>query len=538
MKTYLIILIAFCTLFTKVYGQSAYPAIDSLMKYKVITLKDQPVIIDEFKYKYMQNVSDQVVILGGLETIMLRKVFHVDPHKTNLFYSFSYDHLEPKKQDSVNVSLRQLLDKINKAGLLTNRVYSNTLEEIDSSHYVDQMQMIPHLVEMSSRLEWMIAAKLLPLAQELHNEGIVSDSSFLRLKDDINYGKIESSFQLNDYLQLDQTFDLTKYPKDSLTWIEPYLHKIASILPNLIFSNFSYLIVPDTTFDLKIKGDTRIKIKVSITCNGRVYKYAIPSERIKGEDGKIHYIGIVDEYMYRIFNKILADQQSPYCLHNIHFYHSGKEDDERNYFAVIALKDTQAIALMEPSFLSYMLVSFENYNNTITSAKIDSTIAEWKKTGVFTHLSETEINRGIDDAETADWFSAGSVTALLGNFPKVICQLQPISFVMPRYPCADFLNRLAPITHGAFNPTKITERKIKNGVKLQYLVNGRYHTFTFDNSMWWLDAKTSDFLKNLGRENDLPGDFYILSGGYEVIFLTKQQHASAMAYKLLDFTKL
>jgi len=531
MKIYLIIFITFCTLFSKVYGQSSLAAVDTLIKYKVITSGDRRIIKDEFKYD--RGVSDQTVILAGLETILLKKTFHVDPHKTGLFYSYNNDKPDSNRQDSINITLRELLGKINKAGLLTDKVYNYALKQIDSNRYIEQLQMIPVLAEMSSRLEWMSPPRLLPLADTLHNDGVISDTSFLRLKSDIQNGKIESSFQLNSYFKLDQTFDLTKYPEDSLTWIEPYLQKISSILPGLKFTNFSYSIEPDTTFDLKIKGDSRIKVKMSIICNGHIYKYAVPSDRIIGRDRKTHYIGVVDEYMYRIFNKILADQHSSYRIHNIHFYHAGKDGDELKHFAVIALKDTQAVALMK--HLSYMLVSLESSEDNLTSVKIDTTIAEWQKMGLFAHLSQAEIDKGIDDAETADWFSAASVYGLLEYFPQVVCKLEPASFVMPRYPCVDFLTRLAPITHGAFRATKITETKIKNRVKLQYLFNGRYHSFTFDSQMWWLDAKTAEFLETLGRENDLTGNFYVLPGGYEVIYLTNKQYAYTMAHKLFDF---
>jgi hypothetical protein len=528
MKTYLIILIAICTLFSKVYAQSSSAAIDTLIKYKVITSKDLPIIKDEFKYKY-NDASDEVVVLRGLEKVMLQREFHINPHKMG-FFSFDYGKPNPKEQDSVNLSLHELLQKINIAGLLTNSIYRFTLKEIDSGRYMGQVQLLSHLAEMSSRLEWMSPARLLPVVDTLHNDGVISDTSFSRLKNDIRDGKIESSFQLNSYFKFDQTFDLTKYPKDSLVWLEPFLLKVASILPNLKFSNFGYSIEPDTTFGLKIKGDTWIKIKVKITCNGQDYKYAVLANQVTDRLGKIHLIGITYGYLYRIFNKILVDQQSQLRLHNISFSHAGKEEDHLNYFAFIALKDEQFVTLMKTPCSAYMLVSLESSNDTLTSAKIDNAIAEWQKIGLFAHLTQAEINKGIDDAETADWLSMNTP---LENFPHVVCQLNK-SFEVPRHHYTDFLIRLAAITHGAFNPTKITEHKIKGGVKLQYMAEELLHYAVLDNEPW-IDLKTSEFLKTLGRENDLPGDFYVLPGRYEVIYLTKQQCAYAIAHKLLDF---
>ncbi len=526
MKTYLIILIAICAFFNNASGHSSSAAIDTLIKYKVISLADVPIIKSEFKYK--NDFSDQVVLLGGIENILLQKKFHVDPHKIGLMYDFRYDNPTQAVRDSINRSLRQLLENINKAGLLTNRVYTYTLAKIDSGRYIDQLQMVPHLVEMSSRLEWMAPSKLLPVVVGLHSNGIIGDSSFLRLSEDIRNSRIESSFQLNDYFKLDRTFDCTKYPEDSTLWIEIYLRKISSILPNLNFSNFSCTIEPDSNSRLKL--DHQVKLKIDLTCNGRVYKYSSIAERFKNKEGKIRLLGIGFDYFYRIFNKILADQHSSLRLHNISFSHAGREEDHLNQFSVIALKYGQTEMFMKGLYLSYMLLSMENYDNNFTSGRIDSVIAEWQKMGLFRHLSQSDIDKGIDDAETGDRYS---INSLLESFPNVVCSLHP-GVVNSDHPYTDFLNQLAITTHGEFKPAKVTEHKVKGGIKLQYVSNGKPHSQMFKWQVLELDPKFPAFLKHLSRENNLSGDFYFLPDTYNIIYLTKEQHTYALAHKSLD----
>jgi len=467
------------------------------------------------------------VLLAGIENILLRKEFHVDPHKTGLMYINNYKP-GPARQDSINKSLHHLLENINKAGLLTNRVFTSTLVEIDSGRHIDEIGMVRHLVEMSSRLEWMAPSKLLPIAEGLHGNGIISDSSFLQLQSDIRNGKIESSFQLNDYFKLDQTFDRTKYPEDSTSWIEPYLRKISSILPELNFSNFSYTIEPDSGSELKLTH--QVKIKIELTCNGRVYKYSTVAEQFKGREGKLRLLEVGSEFVYRIFNKVLADEHSSFRLHNISFSHAGKEEDHLNHFAVIAMKGAQTELFMNQPYLSYMLLSMDGYDNDFTSGRIDSTIAEWQKMGLFTHLSQSEIDKGIENAETADRYS---INALLENFPNVVCSTHPTE-IFPKHPYADFLKRLAATTHGEFKPTKITESNVKGGTKLQYVSNGKVHSQTFKSQILELDPKFALFLKRLKIENNLSGDFYWLDGAFGVIYLTKQQYTYALAHKSLD----
>jgi hypothetical protein len=527
MKHPLIILIIFCTVFNMVYGQSPSGAIDSLIKYRIITTQDRPVMEKELRDARDKGYgSYRVAILGGLEMIILQKVYHIDMHTTGGMFSYRNEHLDKKIQDSINLSLRMFLEKIKKADLLTDRVYTHALKSIDSGHYGAEVQMVAGLTEMSSRLEWLTPERLLPVAEELHKNGIVSDSSFLRLKDDIMNGRIESSFQLNGYCRHDRVFDMAKYPDDANVWLEQMHRDIASIVPGLDFTDFKYTEIPDTSFS--IPG---VRFKVSLTCNGHTYKHiSIAINNFRNKQGKITPKDIFAEDFHRIFNKILTDQQSPFRLHSIMFSHnSAREGPER--FSLIALKDARAEVFMKEPCLSYMLVSLDGYDPAFTSAKIDSTIAGWKKIGLFAHLSNAEITKAIDDAEAADPFSTSD---LLSNFPGVVYNLHD-ALTGPRYPYNDLLVHLGKITHGAFNPTKIVERKIGHGLKLRYLAKGKIHSYTFPTAYGWFDVKFMAFIKGLSRENTLPGNFYQLLHDDAVIYLTKQQYNNAIKNKLLSF---
>ncbi len=407
MKRCLTAVITFICLFSSVCGQSPSAAIDSLIKFRVITAAERPVLEKELKEKH--GASYRVAILAGLNSIMLQKIFHADPHKGGMWISYGKIKINKKSQDSTNKSLRLLLDKINRSDLLTNRVYTYTLKDIDSGSYVAELQLISSLTEMSSRLEWLAPKRLMPVAEQLHKKGIASDSDFTRLKNDINDGKIESAFQLNEYCSYDRIFDLAKYPDDPHVWLEQIHRDMASIMPGLSFTDFSYTEIPDTSFS--IPGT---RFKVNLTCNGHTYKYiSFPFNNYRNKQGKITPEDLNPEDFYRIFNKVLTDQQSPYRLHSIMFTHSTNSDDLRR-FALIALKDTQAEIFSTGPCLYYMIVSMDGYNNTLTSARIDSAITEWKEMGIFSHLSAQQISKATDDAKADYLFTTDR---LLHSFP-------------------------------------------------------------------------------------------------------------------------
>jgi hypothetical protein len=525
MKRCLIILIVCCSLLNRGWGQSSAAAIDSLVKFQIITGKERSIVERELKEK--GRSSYRVAILGALTNVILQKTYHINPHKTGIMFGFGGEHPDKKSQDSINKSLRLLLEKIKKANLLTDRVYTYTLKGIDSGVYIVELQLIVSLTEMSSRLEWLVPSGLLPVAELFHKTGIVSDSSFIRLENDIKNNKIESVFQLNDYCKLDRIFDLKKYPEDPDVWLEQLHRDIASILPGLNFTDFSYTTIPDTSFT--IPG---VRFKVSLVCNGRTYKYtSLAMSNYKNKQAKITPKDISVEDFYRIFNKILTDQQSPFRIHSIMFSPEKNNNDHFRNFALIALNDAQAEIFTQEAIFSYMMVSMDSYDSKMTSTKIDSLIVGWKKLGLFAHLSNAEISKAIDNTEAADPFSTSN---LLGNFPDVIYNLHD-ALTAPRYPYSNLLTHFAKITHGAFNPTKIVQSKVNHGVKLQYLSNGKIHSNIFPTVYGWLDTKFSVFVKNLSQENSLPGDFYGLRYEDAVIYLTKQQHDYAVKDKLLDF---
>ncbi|MFC0512567.1 hypothetical protein ACFFGT_00080 [Mucilaginibacter angelicae] len=529
MKYCLITLISFIILLNNSYAQSPSGAIDSLIKYGVITSKERPVLERELKDR--GHFSNQVAILAGLESIMLQKKFHVNPHKTGIMISYSGNYPKKTQRDSANRSLNLLLTKINKAGLLTNRVYNYTRESIDSSRFMVELQLIGALAEMSARLELLAPQRLLPIAEQLHKNGIVNDSSFLRLENDIRERKIESISQLSEYWQLSKTINIDKYPNDLHLLLEQIHRDIASILPGLNFTDFSYTETPDTSLSIGKIPATRFKI--SFNCNGRVYKHTFVSLFYKNREGKIHFSNIELGVFHRIFNKVLADQQSPLRLNSVIFSRPYVADNDSQYTTTIALRGEQAEVFMTDPTLSYMIVGMENYDNTLTSAKIDSTIATWKKIGLFAHLTKAQIDTATDNAIADDWFS---MNRLLTNFPGIIYRSDS-AWMDPRHPYANLLKHLGRITHGVFTPTNISQKKVKGNTELKYSYRGKVHSHIFNMANGWLDTKFPKLLKSLSMENNLPGKFYQLDFD-DVIYLTQQQYDYIVKNNLLEIAEV
>lgn len=460
---------------------------------------------------------------------MIQKTFHIDLYGAGWHSVYHEKGTFKKNQDSVNTSLRLLLNKINMAGLLTNRVYANALHDIDSSTFQIAVQMISQLVSVSYRLDQLEPNKLLPVAKQLHHAGIVSDTAFLRLQNDINNGNLESSFQLNNYCNFDRIFNLEKYPDDPSLWLEQLHREIASILPGLSFTGFNYTTSIDSA--ASTPNLRNIKYKVSLVCNGRKYKYVTNALVFKTQNGKMHFSDFAAGF-YRIFNKVLTDNQSLYRLHLIRPDYGTSSENPLKRFSLIALTKSESEALMEKPAMPYMLESLDNYDTTLTSLRIDSTLLEWKKIGLLAHLTEAQYNKAIDDAESDDLFS---MDHLLFNFPIVLYSLDS-ALKIQNHTYINLLSHLAGITHGAFRPERITQRKVKDGVYLQYLYKGKTNSYIFNTEYGWFDKRFTKFVKGLGPQNNLTGNFYFLPYENAIIYLTQQQHTYVVEHKLLNLT--
>jgi hypothetical protein len=347
------------------------------------------------------------------------------------------------------------------------------------------------------------------------------------LENDIKNQKIESASQLNGYCKLDRTFDLTKYPDDPDLWLEQLHRDMASVLPGLNFNDFSYTSIPDTSFS--IPG---VRFMISLVCNGRTYKHtSLAFSNYRNKTGKITPKDIFAEDFHWIFNKILTDQKSPYRLHSVMLSPGKTTDNDRRHVTLIALREDQIEVFMKEPGISYMLISMDDYDNRLTSDRVDSTVSGWKKMGLFAHLSDVEIEKASAAVYASDWFS---INRLLSNFPKVTYSFE--SMMESRdYSYKSLLSHIAEITHGAFNPMKITQRKVKGGVEVKYVFKGKVHSCMFKTQNGWLDNKFPAFIKSLSKVNGLSGNFYSLPDYNAVIYLTKQQYADAVKFRLLDF---
>lgn len=370
-------------------------------------------------------------------------------------------------------------------------------------------------------------------AHKLYETTIYSDSSYKQLLSDIEQDKLTNPIEFLRYCSKSIIVELKEYPNEPENYLEKIHGQTAALIPELEFTGFKFQIVLDST-----NSDSVYKsydVIVTLTSNGKTYSQVsniCPDclEKFK-ERG---YFGKIDQQVYfKIFNKILADIQSPYRLHEIKAYNGNAVDWNR--FGIIALTEQQAEKLHRLGL--FFSPSYESFKNSLTSSRIDSAIQEYEKLGLLAHLSPDQIRSARLTISQQENLSLNDV---LLCFPNVIYTFDTEMNNLQN-PYEELLNEMSSISHGAFRVTNITDnfaKPIGNKSLLKFSVNGKEYSQTLKLEDDWIDPSVFDIIKKVVSEHKLSGQFYdIFSDGQAAsfIYLTPDQAEYMRTHKLLLF---
>jgi hypothetical protein len=126
------------------------------------------------------------------------------------------------------------------------------------------------------------------------------------------------------------------------------------------------------------------------------------------------------------------------------------------------------------------------------------------------------------------------------NFPEVVYWFD-IELENLNDPYAEFVRKLSEISHGIFEPTKLSDNfneAPKSGVTVRFSFNNKDYSKTLQIQDDWIDTDIFDVVKQVVTENNLDGQFYELYEGGQggiIIFLTPKQHQYIKTNGLLIF---
>jgi hypothetical protein len=530
MKRLLYILTLFILTVSTAKGQTMDKMLQKLMDNKLI---EQKQISDFEKLLKRNETQSNSTYLQTLFQTEFKKLTGEDYLELGVRLNFGNEKPNAVAQTKINEELSLFLLKIKNCSLITDKQFNNQTRKIQKNDYTHILQFLPDLANQSAYEEWLNPDNLLIYSEELFTNKVISEQSFNNLKNEITSGKITSHYQLVDYFKSAIFFDLAKYSNDPSIYLEQIHKEVSRLLPELTFTNFRFKIEVDSaeSFNDYIAH----KVIISFKVNNKTYrqKSFIAPDDI-GENG--NFLGKIDDQeFYQIFNKILADNQSPYRLHEIKSTYQYGQPKSDQFFGIVALSKDQV--KMFRNLDSYIQISYEKFKNSVTSEQIVTAIRGYQQIGLLSHLTESQI---VKAKATVSEQENSNFNTVLSAFPDVI-HIYGTELGNLKDPYAELIREYKRISHNEFNPTEISDffdiEKAKNAV-VKFKIGNKTYSKTFIINGDWIDMDCFDFISSVVSEQHLSGKFYELyTGGQEasIIYLKNDQYNYLRINKLLVF---
>lgn len=427
----------------------------------------------------------------------------------------------------INQKLIIYSNNLKSSGLLNIKATEQLQEKIKKNHFVHILQLLEAASLKVAYHDWIAPERLKPFTKQLKDEEIITESSYANLQKDIEKENLTSTIQLLDYFK--NAVSLPAYQSNETTraYLEKIHQKVATILPELAFTNFQYTIDKDelNSFDDYISYNVIISLEV----DGIVYKQSswITDEL---EIKSFKDFGVSE--FYQIFNKVLIDKNSTLRLHLA----TGNTDngvDMTEAIGIALLEEKQTQMFRHGN--SYLKMSYETFENQLTSSEIKKAIKEYKKIGFFDHLQQEEIEKGIELVHQKE---ISSINDIITCFPKTTHSFD-YELTNLENPYVEILKEYAMISHGHFQPTAIQSDFSLNYeiAELTFKIKNQEYSIPIKVNGDWVDDTFFPKLDRIIEKQKIHGAFYDLHSEVAVtIFLTPEQYNYSKEHKLFIFS--
>lgn len=503
-----------------------------------ITLKkliDNNIIEQKQKNDFLELLKhyDTISNAAYLQTIFLTEYKKLTGHSYSQFGVFlNFGEEKPKQieQDKINEDLSIYLSKLKICDLINEKQFAFFKTQINNNGFVHKLQFLSDIIEQVELKEYMNSVNLKSFANKLKSKEIVN-LKYAKLCSDIEQDYLQNPIDFLNYCDKAIIINEQDYSDNPESYLKLIHQKTASILPELSFTDFEFDVILDS---LMSDNDSKFyNFVVTLNSNGKKYKQKSSYHLYNPSQNKYYGNKIDQQEYYKIFNKILADLQSPFRLHEVKAYQGNTVEWKK--FGIIALTKEQADLLHGGGV--YFTPSYENFKNKLTSSKIEQAIEEYKKIGLLSHLTSEQIAKAKEKVSEQENINLNSV---LLAFPNII-HIFDTELGNLEDPYAELVREYKRISHNDFNAVDISDNfNIEKNKKtvLKFKIGTKSYNKTLRIEDDWIDTDFFNFIKNVVTQNNLRGQFYELhTGGQDVgiIYLTKEQYDYLKTNKLLIF---
>lgn len=310
-------------------------------------------------------------------------------------------------------------------------------------------------------------------------------------------------------------------------------NKVAKFYGQIKYSEFDFSIEPREYEDLKYESAViRFKSKtenyISDNSYSRDYKESTVYDKL-------------DKQFFRIFNKVLTEQQDSFRVMDI-------QQTEKNKIILILINNEQRKFLREKEATYGTSVDKEDYEievskywnpfELLTKKETQKYFHIYDSIGLFKHLDQAEKQNELLNLKNSFLYSNESILYRV----KDICLGFDWEMFDGNKPYEKAFKEFASITRGEFKPTNIGDDFAfnKKRCKISFDFNGKSYSEIVDVTGDWYSGKFLELINKAVEENNLSGKFYYLPDGGQAsghIYLTTEQFNYLKSNNLFTFHK-
>lgn len=466
-------------------------------------------------------VSDQ--FFSHIYKIYLERppFYEVDP---NLLYY-------PTPQNEANT--KKLINKVYDLNLINESTYEDILRKFNNrfKDHIISSKVISNEVRLFQYLS--------------EKEYVVKTDTLVKYIDLLtNIGLIEKDISIEKPLTS---------KSDILTFVDKKLIIDKKTLPNSAEASYQFafkqlkkidpsLEISDLSFDIEeIKNEHLVYKSAVVRFQNSGVNY-VSYNSYREEEDQLSLYEKLDRNFYRVFNKVLADQNSKFRIFAIE-----RMDDQ--YLAFIGLTEEQFLILNSKNTQAnytyfdphWYKIKVHDYFNPFTLLTLKETIhffELYNSIGLFNHLTVEQKAKELRNQKENHLYSGESILYEITN----TCLAFDWEMLEYDQPYKIAIEAFATITNNEFNPTNVKDdfSLSKRKATVSFDFNGKSYETIVDVENDWFDRKFLDLISAAIKENQLSGQFYDLPDGGQVsfhIYLTKEQYIFLSTNNLLEFKK-
>lgn len=444
------------------------------------------------------------------------------------------NHFSQADKEALSQQMQTRLDQLQEVALISPQTYAQLAQQVKKLAVFHPVQLYTQATLLSRYEQYMKPEQVSPFLDSLCQYEVLSIENKDRLLQDLSAGKLSRHEEFLSYCEHARVFDMGSYGDDPESYL-PALHEaVAQLVPGLSFSDFTFQIKANPPQESLPQTQT---LEVRLSIQGKLYsqKSFYLSDRGAWEDfGKIAAADF-----YQLFNRALADQDSPYRIHHVSMHPSiYATHKHETRFGLIALKADQ-LPMFRRAFISedfpYIDPSYEDFSPSLTPDHVASAIGKFDSLGLFSHVDSQVFQQTRTQILSS---KPDSYSAILSQFPDVVytCDWMHHS---AENPYLVFLQELEAISGGRFSPTLIHdnyETSHSNQVSIGFHLGTQAYQCTLDANTNWFDFRLMNLIEEAVAAQALSGKFYFLqesAGDLAIIFLSPTQYKHLQASQLL-----